>query len=182
MKQVSFYQEPFVFSMASLALERRFDKDSTQILWSYEDLSPQVPNTRVLGVVLYENYTGEDIEISAVGFETGWLTRSLLFSLFAYPFGQLDCRRVTSRVLSSNRAARRLCEHMGFRQEGLLRKALHGEDIVVYGMLREECRFIGSRNGKKEQAEGAGVAGSNADHQDAVGLQPLWDQHPVWVH
>ena len=55
----------------------------------------------------------------------------------------VGCRRVTGLVHDNNHDARRFDEHLGFKQEGVLRKAApDGDDMIVYGMLREECRWI----------------------------------------
>lgn len=71
-----------------------------------------------------------------------WLTREFLRSCFAYPFIQLGLRRVTGYVPAKNLEARRFDEHLGFRYEGILREALADDDVLIYGMLRRECRFI----------------------------------------
>ena len=56
---------------------------------------------------------------------------------------QLGCRRVTGYVPAANARARRLDEHLGFVYEGRLREALpDGQDVLVLGMLRRECRWL----------------------------------------
>lgn len=71
-----------------------------------------------------------------------WLTKSFLKAAFAYPFNQLKVNRVTGYVPAKNMAARRLDLHLGFKVEGVMRKALADDDVIVMGMLREECRFL----------------------------------------
>ena len=72
------------------------------------------------------------------------MTKDFLFRSFAYPFIQLDCHRVTGLVRADNMEARRFDEHLGFKQEGVIRKgAADGTDMILYGMLKEECRFLG---------------------------------------
>jgi RimJ/RimL family protein N-acetyltransferase len=42
-----------------------------------------------------------------------------------------------------NTQAQKFDEHLGFVREGVLRKACKdGTNIILYGMLRDECRFI----------------------------------------
>lgn len=99
--------------------------------------------------VVYENYTGKNItmHVAAVPGKR-WLNREFLFRSFAYPFLQLGCNRVTGLVKEDNHDARKFDEHLGFKKEGLLRKACDdGSDLILYGMLKEECRWIGNRNG-----------------------------------
>lgn len=73
-----------------------------------------------------------------------WLTREFRFRSFAYPFLQLGLPRVTSKADEGNEASVKLTLHMGFKIEGRLRKAApDGRDDIVFGMLKEECRWIG---------------------------------------
>ena len=73
-----------------------------------------------------------------------WMTRDFLWRSFAYPFIQLKCNRITGLVRVDNLDAQRFDEHLGFVKEGRLRKAAtDGTDMFIYGMLREECRWLG---------------------------------------
>ena len=94
---------------------------------------------------VYNMYSGPSICMH-VAAEPGklWLTRDFLFRSFAYPFLQLKCHRVTGLVRVDNLAAQKLDEHLGFVKEGVLRRgAADGTDMIIYGMLREECRWLG---------------------------------------
>lgn len=95
----------------------------------------------LLAVVVFNLYSGADIamHIAAVPGRR-WMTREFLRVAFRYPFVQLGCRRVSGYVPASNADAQRFDEHLGFRREGLMRHALPDDDIIVYGMLREEAR------------------------------------------
>ena len=97
----------------------------------------------VAGVV-FNMYNGPSICIH-VAAEPGkrWLNRDFLFRTFAYPFIQLKCNRITGLVRVDNLAAQKFDEHLGFKKEGLLRKgASDGTDMILYGMLKEECRWL----------------------------------------
>ncbi len=97
----------------------------------------------LLGGVVYHNYRGHDIEVSAAFDSPRYASRETLRQFFSYPFIQLRCRRITTITARNNKRARRMDEYMGFKLEGVARKALDGEqDAMVYGMLREECRWI----------------------------------------
>jgi len=70
--------------------------------------------------------------------------------LFWYAFEYHKAMRVTGLVRASNTAARRFDEHLGFKLEGIMRKAIDGEDLCIYGFLAEEFkqhRWFRSRNG-----------------------------------
>lgn len=97
----------------------------------------------VAGVV-FNLYTGPSICMH-VAAEPGrrWMTRDFLFRCFAYPFLQLQCNRITGLVRMDNLDAQRFDEHLGFKKEGILRKAASdGTDFILYGMLKEECRWL----------------------------------------
>ena len=97
----------------------------------------------LIGGVLYTHFTGASVSMHVAGEGKRWMTRDFLWRAFAYPFVQLRCRRVTGLVRADNIAAQRFDEHLGFRREGLIREATDdGCDLVVYGMLKRECRYL----------------------------------------
>jgi RimJ/RimL family protein N-acetyltransferase len=50
---------------------------------------------------------------------------------------------VTGLVRVDNIEARRFDENLGFVQEGIIRRgADDGTDMILYGMLKEECRWL----------------------------------------
>lgn len=120
---------------------------------------------RIVGAVIFSNFRGHDMEVS-IATEGQWATRGLLKSLFSYPFGQCGCARISALVARSNKKSRKLCESLGFKLEGVMRKSLHGgtEDACIYGMLREECRWFqpinvvrhGDGNGQWRWRQGRG--------------------------
>lgn len=104
-------------------------------------------NGVLIAGVVYTMYTGPSICMHVAG-EPGshWLSQEFLYRVFAYPFLQLKCYRVTGLVRADNLHAQRFDEKLGFVREGLMRKAASdGTDMIVYGMLREDCRFLKQR-------------------------------------
>ncbi|MBI0330727.1 GNAT family N-acetyltransferase [Burkholderia plantarii] len=74
------------------------------------------------------------------------ITAAFVAAAFLYPFAMLGCRRVTGLVRVDNLDAQRLDEHLGFVREGVMRSAASdGTDFILYGMLRDECRYIRGR-------------------------------------
>lgn len=72
-----------------------------------------------------------------------WMTPAYLAACFRYAFVQEKCNRITGLVRADNVDAQRFDEHLGFKREGQLRAACtDGTDLIVYGMLKSECRFI----------------------------------------
>lgn len=101
-------------------------------------------NGELLAGVVFEGYTGSSISIHVAALEGRlWLSKEFLFRVFAYPFLQLECNRVTGLVRVDNPKAQKLDEHLGFIREGVMRKgATDGTDYIIYGMLKEECRWL----------------------------------------
>ena len=102
-------------------------------------------NGELIAGVVYNMFTGSSIcmHVAAIPGKR-WMTREFLWRAFAYPFIQLGCNRVTGLVRVDNFAAQRFDEHLGFKREGLMRRACtDGTDMILYGMLREECRWLG---------------------------------------
>lgn len=98
----------------------------------------------IIAVVVFDNFSDASSCISVASNGTGtWLNRTFLVKVFAYPFLQLGHRRVTAMITESNIASRRFCAHCGFAEEGRIREdGKDGEDLIVMGMLRRECRFL----------------------------------------
>lgn len=92
------------------------------------------------GGVVFTQYTVTNITLTTV--LEAPLTRRFLRAVFYYPFLQLQVRRVTALINSRNRASRKLVEKAGFVKEGRLRDAAVDDDVIVYGMLKRECRWI----------------------------------------
>lgn len=98
----------------------------------------------IVAAVVYEGKSGANIlmHVASDG-SRHWMTPAYLAACFRYPFVQLGCNRITGLVRADNIDAQRFDEHLGFKREGQLRAACtDGMDLIVYGMLKSECRFI----------------------------------------
>ncbi|MBU9261971.1 GNAT family N-acetyltransferase [Burkholderia multivorans] len=99
---------------------------------------------KLIASVVYEGRSGANIlmHVASDG-SRHWMTPAYMAACFRYPFIQLGCNRITGLVRADNIEAQRFDEHMGFKREGQLRAACtDGMDLIVYGMLKSECRFI----------------------------------------
>jgi RimJ/RimL family protein N-acetyltransferase len=100
------------------------------------------------GGVVYHNYCelehGSVIEASYAFDTARWAFPATLRTLFAYPFVQLGCARMTAIVAKGNKRSRRFVEGVGFHLEGVHPRAMDGKQTALsYGMLKEQCRWIG---------------------------------------
>jgi RimJ/RimL family protein N-acetyltransferase len=95
---------------------------------------------RLTGAIILNDYAERNIELTFVG--PGLLKAGVCRELAVYCFDTLKCNRVTVRTRSRNRFIRGLIKKMGARQEGVLRRWFTDDDAVIYGLLREECRYL----------------------------------------
>ena len=69
------------------------------------------------------------------------MSRRVLRAIFTAAFAQ--ARRLTAEVEPDNRRALRQVQRLGFCYEGYRPLGLEGtRDTIVYGMLREDCRYL----------------------------------------
>jgi RimJ/RimL family protein N-acetyltransferase len=101
---------------------------------------------QILAGVVYDMFRGYDVQMHiATTKDRKWMTKTFLHECFRYPFLQLGVKRVTGLVPASNEDARRFDEHLGFKLEGRVRLGCpDGDDLLIYGMLKDECRWIRS--------------------------------------
>lgn len=119
---------------------RQGNRPDTQ--WgNYNALGYVRGGTLVAGVIFngYEA-ANANMHVGAVG--THWLTRDFLAAVFNYPFVQLGKRRVTAYMKSRNKKAIKFATHLGFEYEGRMNHYYAEDDLLVYGMLRDKCRYL----------------------------------------
>jgi len=105
-------------------------------------------------VVIWDGFSECDCNIHVCSDESGhWLRRPLLIAAFSHPFLQWERRRVTSLIPENNTNAIRFNRHLGFKQEGICRNAAPDGNIILMGMLREECRFILQNSGDNRNGQ-----------------------------
>lgn len=93
---------------------------------------------------LYEGFNGKNVWVHLAGTPgRRWMTREFLRYGFHYPFNEMGVRRLSGYVSASNSDARRLNEHLGYREEARLAGAApDGSDVILYVMWREDCRYV----------------------------------------
>lgn len=75
------------------------------------------------------------IEISFAKDPEARLTRGVIGALLRYPFGSLQCHRITACAPLKATSTRQFLEKLGFRREGVVRLGFGNDHAVVYGML-----------------------------------------------
>lgn len=97
---------------------------------------------RLIAGVVFNRITNTSADVHVALTSAHAASKALLRLTFDYAFRQLALRRLTAYVREDNTACRRLVQHMGFTLEGLMRHVCtDGTNVLVYGMLREDCRW-----------------------------------------
>ena len=100
-----------------------------------------VVNNTLIGGCVCSNYTGLSVQMTVAG-KGLWCTHELLNNCFSFAFNGLKCRRITVLVAVSNAKSLKLVNHLGFKEEGLVRMGEGEDDLILLGLLREECRYL----------------------------------------
>lgn len=108
----------------------------------------------LVGVAVFDTFSGTSCVVGlASDGSRRWMTREFAIRVMAFPFLQCGFARITCFVSTLNEASLRYTRHFGWVEEGRLREAgPTGEDMIVFGLLRRECRFLSIANG------GAGIS------------------------
>lgn len=110
-----------------------------------------------------------DAHFTAAVDEPEAITRRLLRGIFQALFSK--AARITALVEPSNRHAQDVTLRLGFIYEGFLRRGLDGNrDALVYGMLREDCKYLGVRAARKPEGDRQWSASPN--RQTRTTLRP----------
>jgi RimJ/RimL family protein N-acetyltransferase len=106
-------------------------------------------NLPIAGVV-YSGYSpGHSIEMSVASIDKRWCNRHNLKAFFEYPFIQLGLERVWTQCSAKNEGVIMFNKRLGFTPEGYHKRGWPlGGDSITCGMLKEDCKWIGDKNGK----------------------------------
>ena len=107
--------------------------------WDVYSTLAYISDNEIKAAVVYNDYSYTSI---SAHIRATLLTKEFIFSIFDYPFRELQVQRVTLNVGKKNKKARKLAEDLGFRYEGCMRNAIKGDSLIIYGMLREECKWL----------------------------------------
>jgi hypothetical protein len=92
-------------------------------------------------VVVFHNQRQSGCEVSIVS-DHG-LSKGFIKVVFGYAFQLAKLRRLSALVEIENQESIDMVERLGFVREGTLRRAAdNGNDLYVYGMLNEECKWV----------------------------------------
>lgn len=95
----------------------------------------------VVGVT-YDGFTGASVSIHSRCDDPLAPNRRFYWTIFDYPFNQLKVGRVWGLVSSKNEAAKKVDEHLGFKQVSVLEEYFPEGDAIIYVMKRADCRWL----------------------------------------
>ncbi|MRX32800.1 GNAT family protein [Aminobacter sp. MDW-2] len=97
----------------------------------------------LVAAVVFDGFSPTSCFVSVAASSRRWITPEFAVRVMAYPFVQCGFPRINCVVAASNRLSLRLTRQFGWVEEGRLREgALDGGDMILFGMLRRECRFL----------------------------------------
>ena len=107
---------------------------------------------QIICAAIYHDLREGQIEASLAASSRRWANRSVLFTLFAYPFNQVGAHRLLVTCNEANDKAMKMNRQLGFTQEGRLRQLYPPHDAILWGMLKTECKWIRTQNNGQESA------------------------------
>lgn len=107
-----------------------------------------VRDDALVAVAVFDRFSPTNAELSFVSDGSKrWMQRRGLEMVLAYPFRQLGLKRLTAVIGSGNRPAIRAAMFLGFNPEpeGILRGAMQGQDVLIFGMFAHQCPWLRKR-------------------------------------
>jgi RimJ/RimL family protein N-acetyltransferase len=94
---------------------------------------------RLVALAAFDNYNGTDIDVHIIcdGMPRDWIR-----AVCRFVFETCGCRRMTALCDADNFTMEPYLERLGFRYEGRKRHALPASDVLIYGMIQEECKWV----------------------------------------
>lgn len=127
----------------------RFDRDNSAVIAHVRE-----PDT-LMGGFIFFNYTHESIWVDVASFQPNWLNREMIFQLFAYPFLQLEVKRMFGQIATTNFRSIRFAYRLGFKGITIIPKVYRGGvDALVIGIERDDCKYIPLRPAQHGGSDG----------------------------
>lgn len=99
-----------------------------------------VRDGKLVAGVIYENWNGKSL-INHIVIE-GRVNRTFLRSICDYAFNVCKVNKSIAPVSSDNEKSIKFVEKMGYKKEATIKDAHPKGDILIYSLVREDCRFL----------------------------------------
>jgi RimJ/RimL family protein N-acetyltransferase len=115
---------------------------------------------KIIGGAVFNNFHWPSIEVTFASTTPGWASRSHFRGILAYPFVQLDCRRLAAVTEATNQPTRAFLCRFGFVQEGFHPDALPSGAAISYGLYRKDCRWLKAEESNDRQERTKSASGT----------------------
>jgi len=103
----------------------------------------RVEDGRLLGGVIYTNFTGASIAMHVGSWDPTWCnTLYFVWAVFDYPFNKLGCNVIFGQVPESNSKALDFDIKVGFKVIGYVPDVFYDGGVHIIAMYRDECRWL----------------------------------------
>jgi RimJ/RimL family protein N-acetyltransferase len=93
----------------------------------------------------WDNFVGKTCCISIVVQKPECLTRPVIAEAFRFPFIECGCVAIFALVDSTNHKSLDMCRRVGFKEIHIVPDGGSHGDLIVFQMLRSECRWVKER-------------------------------------
>lgn len=125
-----------------------------------------VKDTKIVGIAIFDNYTGVNIDLHIWG--PGAITKSAIKQVYDYAFKQLKCIRLTGRIYKTNKNLLQLMHRTGFVYECTLQNYAGSPDepidVEIYKISRNQAFKWISRHGRLAKSTSCSRSGSTAEN------------------
>lgn len=91
----------------------------------------------------FHDFKGDVGAVTIYAESPRWCTREHLAEMFGYVYDKMNMKYLYVTTPSKNERALKLANGVGFKKDGVLRKCgVDGDDLILSGMLREDCPFL----------------------------------------
>ncbi len=130
-----------------------FDREQEAITWARNQLGAKVPcfcravssvdsSDEFVCVMVLSNFGSDNVDLHVASKRGSWITSQEFIRMYNfilhYVFDTLKALRATALIREDNTKARSFVSKLGFTQEGLMRKAFNGDNLCIYGILKED--------------------------------------------
>jgi len=97
---------------------------------------------KLLGGVIYTNYTRRTVQMHMAGFAPRWATPEFMWVIYDFPFNYLGVEKVIATVPSTNARSIDIVFKMGFEHLTSVPGVVFDGDMEIFAMRRYQCRWL----------------------------------------
>ena len=105
-----------------------------------------IEDNKILGGFLFTDFDGHNIYVHLALESPRLFSRKHIRYVFDYGFRQINCGRMTAVCRNGFKRNERILSGTGWTKEGVIRQVMKIDnefvDAAVFGMLKEECKWI----------------------------------------